>query len=281
MSPDEATDREDDDERFEALLASMDRLVRAPAAERAYREDPRGFLAAAGLAAEDVEHLAGLGPRRLFIYRRHVRMVLARGIRKQIPRTAARLGAAFERWVDRFVEAEAPRSRYFRDAAFEMVAWAAPRWAEDPEVPAFLGDLARHELCFFEVATTPAEDGEAATAEIALDRALVFDPTVRLARHAFAVQRLSEDEAARDEPAREATAILAYRDAEHEPRFLELSELAAAILERLLAGAPLGAAVVGAAAALGSPVDDAVTRGTAALLEDLRARGALRGGRAA
>jgi hypothetical protein len=263
--------------RYDALLGAMARLIREPDAERAFAADPRGYLTALGLDAADAEQMAALGPQRLFLYRRHVRKILARGVRRQIPRTAARLGEAFDRWVDRFLEAEAPRSRIFRDVAFEMVDWAVPRWAEDPSVPGYLGDLARHELLRFEVATTPAEAVEA-TEEIALDRGVRFDAAVRLARFAHAVHLLDADEAARDVPPAEATALLAYRDEEHDVRFLALTPLAAAILERLLAGEALGPAVVGAATSLQHPLDASVTQSTAALLEDLRARGALIGG---
>lgn len=266
--------------RYAALLDAMAKLVRDGEAERAFAQDPKGFLTKSGLDPRDVDQLAGLGARQLFIYRRHVRKVLARGIRKQIPRTAARLGDAFDGWVARWIEAEGPRSRYFRDAAFEMVAWAAPRWQSDAEVPAFLGDLARHELIQFEVLTTPASEARPAE-EITLDRGVRFDDAVRLTRYEHAVQRLEEGEEARDAAAHEPTALLVYRDEEHDARFLELTPLAAAILERLLAGATLRDAVVGGAAMLSHAVDAGVTQGTAALLEDLRARGALLGGLAA
>lgn len=277
MSPEPEIDALD---RYAALLGAMGKLVRAEGAERAFAQDPRGFLASSGLDARDVDQLSALGARQLFIYRRHVRKVLARGIRKQIPRTAARLGGAFDTWVARWIEADGPRSRYFRDVAFEMVAWALPRWAGDPEIPSFLGDLARHELVWFEVGTTPASEAREAH-EITLDHGVRFDDAVRLVRYEHAVHRLEESEEARDVAAREPTALLVYRDEEHDARFLELTPLAAAILERLLAGATLRDAVVEGAAALSHPVDASVTQGTAALLEDLRERGALLGGSAA
>ncbi len=116
--------------------------------------------------------------------------------------------------------------------------------------------------------------------EIALDRGVRFGAAVRLCRYDHAVHRLDADLAARDVPAREPTALLAYRDAEHDVRFLELTPLAAEIAARLLDGARLGAAVVDACAALSRPVDPAVTGSTAALLEDLMERGAILGGEA-
>ncbi len=261
-----------------ALLGTFARLVQAPDAERALAEDAPGWLAAGGLGPEDAAALAALGHKRLLVYRRHVRETLLRAVRQEIPRTAARLGGAFEGWVARFVEAEAPRSRYFRDVAFELVAWAAPRWAEDASVPPWLVDLARHELAWFEVASAPDADGSGEEAgEIALDRGVRFAASVRLLRYAFAVHRLEEALDARDVPAHEPTALLAYRDADHDVRFLELTPLAAEILGHLLEGAALGHAVVASCAALSRPVDPAVTGSTAALLEDLTARGALLG----
>lgn len=268
-------------ERYEALLGSMTRLVRAPDAPDALARDAAGWLAAGGLDPADAEQLAALGAHRLQIYRRHVRRTLQRSVRQEIPRTAARLGPAFEAWVDRWIDEEAPRSPYFRDMAFELCAWAAPRWAEDPSVPAYLADLARHELAWFDVscAVDPAEEGPAA-ADIALDRGVRFATSARLLRYDHAVHRLEEGVEARDVPERRPTALLAYRDAEHEVRFLELTPLAADILERLVHGEPLGQAVVGACTAAGSPVDAAVTGSTAALLDDLVERGAIEGGAA-
>jgi len=63
-------------------------------------------------------------------------------------------------------------------------------------------------------------------------------------------------------------------------RFLELTPLAAGILDRLLRGEPLGQAVTGACAEAGIPIDPSVTGSTAALLGDLLERGAILGGEA-
>jgi hypothetical protein len=236
----------------------------------------------------------GPAPRgRADVYRRHVRAVLGRGVARQIPRTAARLGDGLAGWVERFLAEEAPRSRYFRDVAFELVAWAAPRWAADPALPGYLGDLARHELAMFDAAT--ADPGEPAEErEIALDRPLRFHASARLVRHEHAVQALSVSPgpraapdprapSSREEPTddgcrREPTALFLYRDEEHDARCLALTPAAAAIVERLLGGEALGAAITGAAAALGLPLDGALTASAAALLDDLRARGAVLGG---
>ena len=273
-----------EDARFEGLLSVMDRIIREPEAERRIAEDPGAWLAEGGLGEADVESLVAAGPQRLLFYRKLARKGLTRAIRVEIPRTAARLGEVFDAHVARYVEEEAPRSHYLRDVAFEFVAWAAPRWAEDDTVPSYLADLARHELSAFEVAAAPADEA-AAIAEpgrnpadgLALDRGALFDASARLFRYAHAVHRLEAAEEARDLPAREPTALLGYRDVEHGLRYLELTPLAAAILERLLGAEALEAAVSEGCRALGHAVDAAVLESTAALLTELGRRGVILG----
>ncbi|HTN91338.1 MAG TPA: putative DNA-binding domain-containing protein [Sorangium sp.] len=255
-----------------ALQRALQRTVSAPDGA-AIAADPRAWLAGAGIEGADLEAMASLPPGRLLLYRSLIRRGLAGAIRAGIPRTAARLGARFEADVARFLEAELPRSRYLRDVAFEFVAFAAPRWGEDPEVPAYLADLARHELAAF--AASCAEP--ASREELSLDRGARFQRAAALVRYEHAVHRLEGGESARDVPAREPTRLLVYRDARHEVRFLELTPLAAEILGRLLAGAALRDAVVEGCAALGRPVDGPVLESTAALLSDLAERGALLG----
>ncbi|WP_437935104.1 HvfC family peptide modification chaperone [Sorangium sp. So ce341] len=284
-----------------ALQRALQASVSAPDGE-AIAADPRAWLASAGLEGPDLEAMAALPPRRLLLYRSLVRRGLTGAIRAGIPRTAARLGDRFEADAARFLEAELPRSRYLRDVAFAFVAFAAPRWVEDPEVPAYLADLARHELAAFAAACAEPDEEEAgatgdpgATGEpdaprgpeppgapapgeaLSLDRGVRFQRAAALARYEHAVHRLQGAASARDVPAREPTRLLVYRDAGHDVRFLELTPLAAEILDRLLAGAALGDAVVQGCAALGHPVDGPVLESAAALLSDLAERGALLG----
>ncbi|MGK4002850.1 putative DNA-binding domain-containing protein [Sorangium sp. So ce1036] len=269
-----------------ALQRALQRTVSAKD-DGAIAADPRAWLERAGLTGPDLEAMAALPPGRLLLYRRLVRRGLTGAIRAEIPRTAARLGARFEADVARFFEEELPRSRYLRDVAFEFVAFAAPRWAEDPDVPSYLADLARHELVALAVAcaepdgaetVTPSASGSGASGEeLSLDRGARFQRAATLVRHEHAVHRLSADEAARDVPVREPVSLLVYRDAEHEVRFLELTPLAAEILGRLLAGEALGEAVIAGCAALEHPVDGPVLESTAALLGDLAERGVLLG----
>lgn len=271
-------DRDDAERaRLVAQLSVVPRLIRDPDADRAVRADAASFLAEGGLDAADAEQLAAAGARRLLVYRRLVRGSLERAIRQEIPRTAARLEEAFTAWVGRFVDEEAPRSHYLRDVAFEMVAWAAPRWAADPEVPAYLADLARHELTAIEVGAAPDGPGPSG-ADVELDRPVRFHPSARLHRYDHAIHLLLADEGARDVPERVPTALLAYRDAEHDVRYLALTPLAAAILERLLRGETLRAAMVGGTTALAHPLDGAVLASSAAVLTDLSERGVMLGG---
>lgn len=267
----------DDADRFPALVDAVARLVRAPGVEAQIARDSQAFFVDAGLGAADAASLAAQGEKRLLVYRKLVRRGLTAAIRLEIPRTAARLGSQFEVWVERFIDEESPRSHYLRDVAFELVAWARPRWAADALVPDFLGDLARHELTGFEVGSADDDRGPTGV-DLELDGTARFQASVRLARYDHAVHRLLADDDARDVPACEPTALLAYRDGGHEVRYLELTPLAAAIIDRLLRGETLRSAVVGASTGLGEPLGPEVLAGTARLLDDLAARGALLGG---
>ena len=103
---------------------------------------------------------------------------------------------------------------------------------------------------------------------------------MRIARYAYAVHELPADVDDRSAPREEPTALLAWRDDEDEVRSLSLGALAAAIVERAIAGEALGDAVKGACGALGVPMSDAVLADVARLLETLGAQGVLLGGRA-
>jgi hypothetical protein len=264
-------------DRLERMLGAMQRVVREPAAHARLEDDAAGWLRSAGVHEADVEPTAIQGARRMLVYRTLVRRGLLSAIRTQLARTAARLGSSFDAWVERWIEEELPRSHYLRDVAGEFLAWAAPRWAEDQDLPRWMADLARHELALFEVGA--AVGGGVAIGPIALDAPVVFDAAARLVRYAFAVQALDAREEARDVPPEVETALLIYRDAAHEVRCLSLSPLAAAIVERLLQGHALGASVTSACEALVHPLDAAVLEGTAALLADLAERGVFLGKR--
>jgi hypothetical protein len=151
---------------------------------------------------------------------------------------------------------------------FELLAWVKPRWEADAGIPGYVVDLASYELARFEVGTAAAV-GDDRIAEVALDRPLAFHESVRLLRYGWAVHELPADDDVVD-PARRDVRLLAYRDADHAVRWLDLSPLAATLLERLIAGENLGEAIQGTSA---------VREEVAQLLADLGARGALLGGR--
>ena len=269
-------DDEADDRRFRALVTALGRTVTDPAAGAALAADARGWLAAQGLAAEDVEVLAGYPPRRLGVYRDLVHRGIAGALRIQMPRTARRLGARLDDEVARFCALALPRSHYLRDAPRELVERLGPSWREDPSLPPFLADLARHELSAYEVAAAPPREAGVDRDALDLGRPVVLDAAVRLLRYDFPVHRLEGDEGA-VEPA--PTRLLASRDAEHEPRWLELSPFGAALVERLVAGEALGAAVQAACDAVSIVLDEATLGRVSALLADLAERGALLGAR--
>jgi hypothetical protein len=244
--------------------------------------DLRGWLEERGVAAEDVEAILA-APRRLGVYRSLVRNGLSVVVLRMLPRTRARMNAAcegrFDRDVAAFVAEVGPRTHYLRDVPAELVAWAEPRWRADPQVPAYLADLAVHELTHFAVAAAAPASAAPELAEVALDRPLAFVESTRLSSHAWAVHELPADEEALEPPARREVHLLAYRDAEHVVRWLEVTPLAAAILARLVTGEPLGEAVERACAeAATAPA--AVMADIARLLADLGTRGVLLGARA-
>jgi hypothetical protein len=228
-------------------------------------------LACAALGHELPSALEGTP---LAFYRRLVHGALDECMASVLPRTCARFGEPFWREVRRFYAERGPRTHYLRDVPSEFLAW----WAEQPfpgDLPAYALDLARHEVTSLEVEAAPDGGGRPAVAALELGRPVVFQEATALRRYRHAVHRLPEDPEDRSEPEEAPVALLAYRDAAHALRFLELSPVAAAILERLLGGATLQEAIVGGA---GGAVDDTLLQGVAVLLGDLAERGALLGG---
>jgi uncharacterized protein (UPF0276 family) len=257
------------------------RVIQIPGDARMVVEGlQRDGFAGASIPEADARALARTDPRRLLVYRAIVRDTLADTMRKQIPRTVARLGPGWRPWVDRFCDDELPRSLLIRDAPYELVAWALERWQEDASVPPYLGDLARFELLEFEVLTAERAPWGHAAVEEGLDvaRAVRFDGTTRLGRFAHAVHELVDAEGDRTEPSLAPTRLLLYRDRDNELRNLALSPLAASLLARLLFDArALGDALREACAEHGVVLDAPVVDGTTHLFADLAERGVLLG----
>jgi hypothetical protein len=275
----------------EALERAIADACLSASAGRELEEDLAAFLEARGVSRADAEAILQ-APRRLAVYRSLVRNGLSSVVLRMLPKTRTRLNAAcggrFDADFRAFVEEKGPATHYLRDVPFEFVGWVVERWRSDAAVPAYMPDLAAYELAFFEVAsagpvpgaeaggTSPAAPGRGRNVtEVALARPLAFHESTRLAHYGWAVHELDEDTQA---PAHREVRLLAYRDAQHDVRWLDLTPLAAAILERLVAGATLAAAVEAACGEHGvAPAT--VLQDIAGLLADLGSRGVLLGAR--
>jgi uncharacterized protein len=215
---------------------------------------------------------------RLLVYRQLVRGNLREALRATIPRTWVRLGDNFEDYFAEFLEVSPPVTRYLRDLTPQFLHFALERWASDPNVPAYLGDLARHEALQVEVSSLLALPKDHVPAELSLDQGVEFIAAVRLVHYTWAVHLLPEDETSRILPEQSAVSLLVYRSPTHEVRYLELGHFAQALLSNLLDGQlTLQAALVSAAQRVGLPLDDELLTRAARLLADLAERGALLG----
>jgi hypothetical protein len=250
-------------------------------AKRAFDADLAGFLKAHGVSDEDAAALLA-SPRRLGLYRQLVRHNVVGIIDTMLEETRRRLDLALsgelDRMVAEFLDQVGPRTPHLRDVPAEFLAYAGPRWRENDKVPRWIPDYAELELADFTVGVAPRPAPPPPLAEVAPDRPLVFAEPKRLMHFGWAVNVLPREDPAK-EPEERPVSLLVYRDAEHDTRYLELTPLAAAILERLFAGDALAAAMVAACQARSHPLDDVVLGGAAELLADLGARGVLLGAR--
>ena len=265
----------------ERLQAMMARACLGKDADAAFDADLAGFFASHGIAPEDADALLA-SPRRLGLYRQLVRHNVTGVIETMLEHTRARLErrvpGELERGVSAFLDEVGPRTPHMRDVPAEFLAYAAPRWRADERLPKWIADYAELELLDFTVGVAPRPLPPPPLAEVAVDRPLVFAEPKRLVHLRWAVNELPRDDLDA-EPAERPVSILVYRDAAHRTRFLELTPLAAAILERLFAGDALGRAIIAACEAKAHPLDDEVLGGAARLLADLGERGVLLGAR--
>lgn len=261
-------------ERFYASLI----LGRHPQEPKAALES---LLRDLSLRPETEKFLRQQDPARLFIYRSLVRGTLERAVCAAIPRTVARLGASFAPLFRAFLEQARPgdsrlESRFLRDTTSHFIAFCRSyQLVDEPPLPDFLWDLASFEAVRIIAAAEPEEE-HATTGEIELTRGLLFVESARLLELDYAVHLLRDEDLATP-PEKRPSRMLAFRDPENEVRFLELSPLAFAILERLLAGEILGQAVTQACEETQEDLDDTVLSGAAQVLARLSELGALIG----
>ena len=213
---------------------------------------------------------------RWLVYRKLVRNTLKNALSLAIPRTMARLGAVFDASFERFLAERGPRTHYLRDVTVELLDFVAPLWREDARVPPWSLDLARHEALEIIVASLADPPVAHELGELDVERGLRFIEAARVVRYDYAVHRLPAAEDDRSAPVREPTALFVYRDGEHDVRYLELTPLAADLLERLFTGASLKSALLESSARHGEAPARALPS-VAELLADLAARGALLG----
>jgi hypothetical protein len=192
----------------------------------------------------------------------------------------ARLGPVFDAYFAAFLNERGPRTHYLRDVPRELLDWCAPQWRSDPRVPPYMLDLANHEFLRIEIGAMPVRRAVPTRDDLDLERGVVFTDASRVAQYGYRVHELSDALDDRSEPAEGPVALFVYRSPEHVVRYLELTPLAAGILQRLRdAGMTLRQAIQQACADHGAALDDAVLSGTARVLSDLAERGALLGSR--
>ncbi len=265
----------------EKLQAMIAHACLGKDADAAFKADLGAYLAKHDLDPDDAAALLE-GPRRLALYRRLVRHNVIGVVDAMLERTRKRLDAlvpgAFDEAIDDFLAEVGPRTPHLRDVPAELLAFAAPRWKADVRLPAWIVDYAELELVDFTIGVAPRPAPPPPLDEVAPDRPLVFAEPKKLVRLGWAVHEVPPDDLAAPPEERDVT-ILVYRDAEHRTRFLDLTPLAAAILEELFAGRALAEAMVEACRQRGAALDEAVLGGAARLLADLGERGVLLGAR--
>ncbi|TPV92414.1 MAG: DUF692 family protein [Myxococcales bacterium FL481] len=230
------------------------------------------------LLPDDREVVVRVGSPALYVYRRLVRGTIVSVVETFLSRTRARFEGELSPWVDRWLAHCGATTAYLADAPLEFLDWAEPRWRADPNIAAYLPDLARHELTEFEVGMLPDPDPLVGDGEpFALTSTLVVTPTLRLRSYAYAVHELPQDEDDRTVPVGRDTLLLCYRDADHEVRYLALSPVAMAWVRHLRDGMTVESALRSACREAGEALGDEILARMSQLLADLAQRGVVLG----
>ncbi len=229
-----------------------------------------------GVPSDEVDYLLRQDPERWQVYRDLVWETVRGAIALAMPRTAARLGPLFDELVRTFLAHQGAQSPVLREIVDEFLAFWRHRARDDARIPGYLWDLATHESASVRVASGPCA-AHVEAHPLALDRPVRFATAVELDRYSYRVHELTDSLDDRTEPAAQPLALLVYRGPEHAVRYLELSPLAADVIERLIGGAPLAIAITQSAAHLGCALDARTLDDLARWLADMAERGVLGG----
>ena len=193
-----------------------------------------------------------------------------------LKRTVAALGEdAWGDWYARWLDEAPPRTRYVREIVRELVAFALPRWREDPSIPDWLPELAEMEATRFELGYLDAPVPEAG--ELAFEKVPVLSPFVRLLRVEHAVHRVRAEEL--EAPPKEPTTLCIYRTADDRTGVRPLDDFAATLVASFEAPgeSDITTLVKRAAAQHSLPIDEPLVRRVGTLLADLLQRTILLG----
>ncbi|PRQ05177.1 hypothetical protein ENSA5_04210 [Enhygromyxa salina] len=263
------------------VQSALGQVIRDAAIRDRVAEDPDAGLGALGLDPDSRAGMLGAGVERLLAYHEMVHARLYRTIKTFIGGAAARLGEdRLHAEVRRFIADPGPTTVYLRDIPAEFLAWARPRWDADPSLPGWLGELAAHQVLIRTLRNDPREVAPLNEHKIDIERPIACNATVRVLRPRFAVhhlpKQLGPDTAPDPIPA--GHAVIAYRHADDQPRFVDIKPRSAHLLDLLLAGKTLREALFGACEATGETLDDQILSVTALTLADLVERHILLGG---
>lgn len=224
----------------------------------------------------------GLEERRLAVYRELFFGNLSALLASAFPVLHRILPPAdWQRLVRGFFAGHRARTPHFPELPGEFLDHLEARGV-GPGDPPFLIELARHEWTELELQTAPDAPPDPAVDPDAdlLATSPVLSPLVRAAGYAFPVHRLSPEFQPAAPPA-EPTWLVTYRDRADRIVFLQVNLATARLIELIAAddGRSGAALIAQLAGELGVPAAERFEQSGRRMLEDLRARGILSGGR--
>ncbi len=212
---------------------------------------------------------------RFRVYRRMARHRISDVIENSFPRLRVALGE-LEPYLERWFDERPPKSPYLRDLAGEFAKWLSTTELANPAP--WMHELAAFEWAMLDVQHAHEEEGAEDVREIGeleFERPAILTPAHRILRARYGVHRLPEHLDAIPEVEEGPFALCIYRDpASHEARVLELSPIAAAIIEEVRTGdRTVVDAVRAASAREGFAIDGPFIEAFSELVADLAERG--------